>query len=208
MLGPFIGNGISIRENRDSPIVRRLFHYWEFIVYLVKMLLTLVMVSDKNQLLISIVILFTFVLVTHASEPYQSAKLNGLNFSSVLVVLLIACIKMVIASVTRIPEQAYSELIYVQGADSSEETTQVLVAVALTLIFVMDLAILIHLYKHLVLYLHENKMARLLKLTTCCGCLCSRDFIQRNYVIDSDLVADQESSGDEAEKPEARPQEE
>ena len=51
----------------------------------------------------AIAILLLYTLTTLASEPYQSQKLNGLNFASVFTVLSFACIKLLLVSVTRSP---------------------------------------------------------------------------------------------------------
>ena len=49
MLGPFTGSGIQIREKSESPKVMRSYHYWEFVVYLVKLLLVVTMVVYEKE---------------------------------------------------------------------------------------------------------------------------------------------------------------
>ena len=54
MLGPISGRGIQIYQQADdSTSVARMFHYWEFYVYLIKVLLTVTMAlfsDDKREL--------------------------------------------------------------------------------------------------------------------------------------------------------------
>ena len=98
---------------------------------------------------------------------------------------------------THIPSGGYHQNIYVHGDDKSDGTTTVLVAVALTSIFITNLVFISKLYIHLLVYLYENKFHRLLKFFTCCGCLCSQATIKQKYYVEDNLVADQDSSGDE-----------
>ena len=118
LLGPVSGHGLEVKVQEASyvdfyAITKRGFHYWEFLVYVVKVLLTVAMAGVSNErrelpLMFAFMILIAYAGMTVVSEPYQSSFLNKFNMASIITVLLLACFKLLLITASEGPDYSTS----------------------------------------------------------------------------------------------------
>ena len=102
VLAPIYGNGVEIRQMRGlTTHVVRSWYYWEFVVYVEKILLMVLItyMNDYNegiQICLIFFILFICLFLQIINKPYHTEKLNTLQKYSLITCFLLYLTRLIV----------------------------------------------------------------------------------------------------------------